>query len=735
MLLILVENSNHVRLAQKISEEIVKVSSAKINILYFRDALSPTVQWVEQALEAFKNQAFGVIPVALGEQSLFLGEDSFSKAFCSQILKSGWPQGELILAVFTDASVRGLSSLNGAKKLGMETVLIQDGWVEFRRGAPGATKEVLGSKGSWGRGAARHAFVWTESAAQQLDLKTGLETQATTVGPLSFNLAGSAIRRRQEQDFSSVTFIDQPVSDQGILPLDRWLVLLERLFSGLREYKLLIAIHPSSSPVAKQSIEALAQRHHADLAGEPFCEGIAISFFSTVIFERLMANLPTVALTGSGSLPEFPPYFHPRLAFGTLEGDRIDLEQLFSNSSIAVKAKRLTSVNRADEAFEKIAIKLAQMAAGLKKSNQVNLPLNFAQLDKPFLALTTSLRTDIGVSKSILAIQQVAGQQVSVVKKDWPINWGNVPSAFSGVILNGLGLVLNLGLRELNALRKVSHSGIPVAWYVHESWSIVGRIFRQRPLRLLFVLFSQNRFLFMAVSSEHQGELRKIGIQKPFLVPEARIPTDPREKNHSQATPVVLMVGSKQQRKGVSLFSQVADIARREGRGWKFVWVGPPTKLCGGCYFSDNVEWRTAESEDELSKTYRSASVFLLSSRDDASPHVVLEAVEAGLPIVLFKGVGNAGLIDEFGLGVVSRRLAAADFYIALSEAMKCEPNQDHRKQFLERFRAERVWAHLNSLIAEGRLCECPKKIKFTAREGFSQSGTGDSALGRGSTK
>jgi glycosyltransferase involved in cell wall biosynthesis len=105
----------------------------------------------------------------------------------------------------------------------------------------------------------------------------------------------------------------------------------------------------------------------------------------------------------------------------------------------------------------------------------------------------------------------------------------------------------------------------------------------------------------------------------------------------------IIMVGTRQARKGVDLFSQTADLARSKGIRCRFVWVGG--KDCKDTfYFSDNVTWVPNQEDRILDVLLRDAHVLFLSSVDDPFPLVCLEAIAKGLRVVVYKGTGTAEL-------------------------------------------------------------------------------------------
>jgi glycosyltransferase involved in cell wall biosynthesis len=123
---------------------------------------------------------------------------------------------------------------------------------------------------------------------------------------------------------------------------------------------------------------------------------------------------------------------------------------------------------------------------------------------------------------------------------------------------------------------------------------------------------------------------------------------------------IVLGVGFADHRKGIDLFAQVAARVAAQRADVVFVWVGHHEEHAtaeamrilrsAGC--QERVllagAWRAAAIY------YAAADVFLLTSREDPFPSVVLEAVDAGVPVVGFEGAGGFRDLLEEGAGVLA---------------------------------------------------------------------------------
>lgn len=114
--------------------------------------------------------------------------------------------------------------------------------------------------------------------------------------------------------------------------------------------------------------------------------------------------------------------------------------------------------------------------------------------------------------------------------------------------------------------------------------------------------------------------------------------------------PVVLHVGNDFYRKGVDFLVQVARRVRAEIPDVRFIVVGRdqsdyPVDL-------SEVEYLGLLSDrEQLKQLFRSASLFFLPNRFDRSPHVLVEAMSAGTPVVVSQQGGPGELVTNYDVG------------------------------------------------------------------------------------
>lgn len=115
--------------------------------------------------------------------------------------------------------------------------------------------------------------------------------------------------------------------------------------------------------------------------------------------------------------------------------------------------------------------------------------------------------------------------------------------------------------------------------------------------------------------------------------------------------PLVLHVSNNFYRKGVDFLLETARIVGETEPNARFVVVG---KDCAAMRLEDT--WNVTfvgplGDADALAEYFRRASVFFLPHRFDRSPHVLVEAMSAGLPVVTSFQGGSVELVRGNGAG------------------------------------------------------------------------------------
>lgn len=122
------------------------------------------------------------------------------------------------------------------------------------------------------------------------------------------------------------------------------------------------------------------------------------------------------------------------------------------------------------------------------------------------------------------------------------------------------------------------------------------------------------------------------------------------KKRAENNTLIIGGVGTIDWRKGPDLFIQVAYLTfqKKPDADIKFIWKGAINNIdllrlqydISKTGLKDKIEFQPAS--DDMQSFYKKIDVFLLTSREDPYPLVVLEAADAGVPTICFENAGGA---------------------------------------------------------------------------------------------
>jgi len=250
----------------------------------------------------------------------------------------------------------------------------------------------------------------------------------------------------------------------------------------------------------------------------------------------------------------------------------------------------------------------------------------------------------------------------------------NIKLIYSNTITNG---PIQKQFKDLN---------IPIICHVHELGFSIENFFSKTNLEQ--VLDTTTLFLSgsKAVSSYLNKSLSipedKINLAYPFVnvaQNQKKLSNLPKVLDIKDDVLVVGTCGTFCHRKGPDIFVQIAQLVlQKTNCSIVFVWVGgslsnedylklrQDTKLMGidnSVIFLDSVESHIPYLSE--------FDIFLLPSREDPFPLVVLDAGSLGIPVVCFEGAGGAPELIEDDAGRVSRYLdinEISDAIVELSE-------------------------------------------------------------------
>jgi glycosyltransferase involved in cell wall biosynthesis len=158
---------------------------------------------------------------------------------------------------------------------------------------------------------------------------------------------------------------------------------------------------------------------------------------------------------------------------------------------------------------------------------------------------------------------------------------------------------------------------------------------------------------------------------------------------------VGLGIGVGDLRKGPDLFVEIAARCAAQSPDWHFVWIGQIEASVRRWVEHDMVAGnicdrvRILDNQSDLQPFYLGADAFLLTSREDPFPNVMLDAMSVGLPVLAFDGAGGAPEVLRDGAGLVLPYLDVA----AMSEALQGLATDGAAREAIGRTARQRVAA------------------------------------------
>ncbi len=142
-----------------------------------------------------------------------------------------------------------------------------------------------------------------------------------------------------------------------------------------------------------------------------------------------------------------------------------------------------------------------------------------------------------------------------------------------------------------------------------------------------------------------------------------------RELSFPEDSKIVLGIGYADYRKGIDIFVEAAQKVSRTANNIFFVWIGKRDEdamnnmtLNIENLKKDNIVF--LDIKQDLSLYYAGADIYLLTSREDPFPSVVLDAMNVGLPVIAFQNAG--GFMD-----IVTNETGVLVTYLDVDEMSK----------------------------------------------------------------
>lgn len=210
----------------------------------------------------------------------------------------------------------------------------------------------------------------------------------------------------------------------------------------------------------------------------------------------------------------------------------------------------------------------------------------------------------------------------------------------------------------------------------------------------------RDAFVAMQPVDEAKVMVRPQGLYQlnPFMGdPQAARADVRKELALDPATKLVLGVGFADHRKGADLFARVAEKVAASLTDVRFVWVGARDETADAMLRLDPAIESALNSgalvmvgqqpPERTQRFYAASDLYLLSSREDPFPSVVMEAMNAALPVIGFAGGGGYVELLDNGCGdlvamedvdamaaaVIARLQGSADGARVAGEAARAE--------------------------------------------------------------
>lgn len=177
--------------------------------------------------------------------------------------------------------------------------------------------------------------------------------------------------------------------------------------------------------------------------------------------------------------------------------------------------------------------------------------------------------------------------------------------------------------------------------------------------------FVRDRFLPIAGLDPTHAVIRPQGLYRPSPYRNSQNDCKARlitELGLSSTARIVVAAGQGERRKGIDIFCQVAASVIRVMPEVHFVWIGDDSpELAQDCKAwvraagsADNIHFTgVIEDPDLYLRDIAGADLYLMTSREDPYPSVVLDAMEAAVPVIGFADAGGFTELLQAGAGVL----------------------------------------------------------------------------------
>ncbi|MGW0826176.1 glycosyltransferase family 4 protein [Streptomyces sp. NPDC002845] len=683
---VFVENRNGVGLASRIMS--APGADAHSFHLVTADRDGDVARWIEEEAAA---RLGGLEVLNLFTVDEALAHHEFLEELGKRISAFAEREGIDRLVFFNDRSQRGRRV---AEALGhrLPLVLVQDGHLDFhyKRTKAGPQRDQ-----NWYYGSSSSAAVcvWGPTTANHLTFRKADGNPPVHItgalghsdDPALLRAARSATHQHAKAagEPLRIVILDQPLADQRKLPRAKHRGQLKEMCQALSEFgEIEIKPHPSTHTDHLDwlrnklpDVTVLDEKALLDAEGLDGYD-LAVTFFSTTYLQTLRAGTPLVLFNPPPLNIVFPTINHPLLRNAGTVAELVeitaDLQRTgkFPANTHGQPVEHFITFNE-DVAERVLRIVEDASVPAERPTPEVGTVLPMAGGSRAELALrAVEERLDRPRSVAVLGLgfSYVTGVAIPV------LTYTQALLAHSPVEVRYFDLGVYSGTEEIladlkhadvvlvNSLapfwrspianeltEELLASGRPVALYAHETEYVMNFEGEHHTLRHKEMLALLPKLKVLCVSTAQADMFRQHGVVDPIVVYNT-VPQDkhrPLARRTPGERPRIVMVGSMQDRKGLDLFSRVAELAHTQGLPWRFAWIGHRTWRIGkSTLLSDRVEWMGTLSRDRVREELAASDVFFLSSVDDPMPLSVVEAVQQRLRTVTYHRVGSREVLD-----------------------------------------------------------------------------------------
>ena len=681
-----VENMNQVDLSYQISMADTFPADITSRLLYIEHRNSIFKPWLRMADRLKWNiprqSIFDEAPALLKRNFLNNhGKSNYAIDVIRHFFQRHLFDNKTILLQFNDASSTGAQIARVCRALGLPRVLVQDGFLNF----VSKTNRIHLSDQNyhWGASQPEFAAVWGH-ALRDAVLQRHHNTPSTV--RITGRVGRSADMPCRIEHASSlsepvrVLWIDQAILDQKKADRDKWLSEFCDMANCLAAFDTTVRLHPSTSDANVGALREAIKNTSIDLSkpdtptlsADQFenCD-VVFTYYSTAFLDAIRAQKPCVIFSTESLDIELPVIDHPLLQYCRSVIDIPDAIRRAASLTLSCQipqefSRYLSSGDGASNVAKLISELRNSLSLERKKQERVFTEI-LLEHDPEYLYSIKRLHgsrilvigcsfdnyTGVGVPiKHFANFADHLDLEFFLVMKD-NANLMHRVEESDIIVFNGIGTAASMPGEQIAAIAahaKSKRKTIIVYW--HETNYVFQRLKKTNPAQLqIFMNHIVSEATNLVISFSQGDWVSKIGgknIRTVYHTIGAYLPS-PRLPDKER--PIILMAGTRQKRKGLDLFSQVADLAVCHKKPWRFIWLGGYSTLSEGCYQSSAVEYIGHVSSDEVRDWLSRTSVFFLSSIDEPLGLVVGEALSSGVPCVMSTTVGYSEIIQWIGAG------------------------------------------------------------------------------------